>query len=105
MSRRSFAFALSAFTLMTGALMAAEPGFLAQQAQLAWQERAKPGQTEQAIHLWKLALRAEPANAGLWIDLAKAESRAVRHAANAAQEAQWADEALAASEKAIEKAP
>ncbi len=34
----------------------ADQGFLTQQAQLAWQDRDKPGQTEQAIQIWKQAV-------------------------------------------------
>jgi len=83
----------------------AETGFLAGQAQLAWQDRDKPGQTEQAIQLWKQAAQAEPNRAELWIDLSRALGRAVRHAKTLQERQQWADEALAAAQKAVRITP
>jgi tetratricopeptide (TPR) repeat protein len=83
----------------------ADAGFLAQQAQLAWQERDKPGQTETAIHLWEQAVQAEPNRGELWIALAKAMGRAVRHSRTSKEREQWADQARAAAKKAVEKNP
>jgi tetratricopeptide (TPR) repeat protein len=72
-----------------------------QQAQAAWASRDKPGQTEAAIHLWEQATQAEPTRADLWIDLAKALGRAVRHADTSKKKKAWADEARSAADKAL----
>jgi tetratricopeptide (TPR) repeat protein len=78
---------------------------LAQQAEAAWQERDKPGQTERAISLWQQAAKAEPARADLWIDLTKACGRAVRHASNAAERKRWAERALGYGKNAVACGP
>lgn len=80
-------------------------GNLEQQAQAAWQERDKPGQTEQAIRNWEQTAQAEPERADLWISLAKAMGRAVRHSKTSKERRDWADRARAAAGKAVEKAP
>ena len=74
---------------------------LAQQAQLAWQNRDKPGQTEEAIGLWDQALKAEPGRTELLIHLTKACGRAVRHAASSADRKRWADRARDYGKKAV----
>ncbi len=83
----------------------ADAGFLEQQAQLAWQERSKPGKTEEAVQLWELAAKADPGRADLWIALSKALGRAVRHAKTSDEKHRWADEARDAAKKAIQKSP
>jgi tetratricopeptide (TPR) repeat protein len=83
----------------------ADTGFLAQQAQLAWQDRDKPGQTEAAIQLWRQAAKAEPNNVDLWINLSKAQGRAVRHAKTTEERQKWADEARASAEQAVKISP
>src|SRR5882672_4111999 len=74
---------------------------LEQQAQAAWQDRARLGQTEKAIRLWTEAVRAEPNRADLWIGLAKAQGRAVRHATQSQERKKWADDARASADHAI----
>jgi tetratricopeptide (TPR) repeat protein len=76
-------------------------GSLEQQAQLAWQERDKPGQTEKAVDLWQQAAAADPARGDLWIVLTKAMGRAVRHAQTLEERRQWADRARDAAQKAL----
>jgi len=83
----------------------AETGFLAQQAELAWQSRDKPRQTERAIRLWEEAVRAEPGRGELWVCLAKACGRVVRHSATSAERTRWADRALEYGSQAVRKAP
>ena len=72
-----------------------------QQAQLAWQTRDKPGQTQAAIRFWSEAVRAEPKRADLWIALAKAQGRAVRHAASKEEQKKWANSARVSADHAI----
>jgi tetratricopeptide (TPR) repeat protein len=74
---------------------------LEQQAQSAWQDRDKPGQTEKAIRLWTETIRAEPNRADLWIHLAKAQGRAVRHSNSSQERKKWADQARASADHAI----
>src|SRR5258708_35286302 len=74
---------------------------LAEQAQLAWQSRDQPGQTEAAIRLFRQAAEREPNNAEWWIDLSKALGRAGRHASSAQEKRTWADEARSAAGRAI----
>ena len=83
----------------------AEAGALEQQAQSAWQERDKPGQTEKAIQLWEQAVTADPTRADLWTALAKAMGRDVRHAKTAKERSEWAERAKDAAAKAIAKDP
>jgi tetratricopeptide (TPR) repeat protein len=85
--------------------LAVESGFLAQQADLAWQDRAKPGQTEQAIQLWVQAVRAEPGRGELWVHLTKACGRAVRHCVTSAERKRWADRAREYGAQAVQAAP
>jgi tetratricopeptide (TPR) repeat protein len=94
------------FLLLSWLLLAPCPLLIAQlslrdQAQLAWQNRDKPGQTEQAIGLWDQAFKAEPGRAELLIDLTKACGRAVRHASSIADRKRWADRAREYGEKAV----
>jgi tetratricopeptide (TPR) repeat protein len=84
---------------LIGPVFGAE-GFLEQQAELAWQDRENPGKTEEAIHIWEQAARAEPGRADLQIALSKALGRAVRHAGSSPERQKWADQARAAAEKA-----
>ncbi len=72
-----------------------------EQAQLAWKSRDKPGQTETAIRFWSAAVQAEPKRADLWINLAKAEGRAVRHASTSEERKKWADSARVSADHAI----
>jgi tetratricopeptide (TPR) repeat protein len=83
----------------------AETGFLSQQAELAWQDRDKPGQTEQAIQLWEQAVKAEPGRGELWVRLTKACGRAVRHSATSDERKRWADRAREYGAQAVRKAP
>jgi len=85
--------------------LAAGTGSLAHQAELAWQERDKPGQTEQAIHLWEQAVRAEPSRGDLWAALAKAMGRAARHAKTLKERRLWTERARSTAVKAVEKDP
>lgn len=78
---------------------------LSEQAATAWAHREDPGQTEEAIRLWKEAAREEPRNAGHWIALARAMGRAVRHANTAKERRKWADEAKSAAETAVQLEP
>ena len=94
---------LWAIPLLSGCLLA--DGFLADQAQLAWKDRDKPGQTEQAIHIWEQAVRAEPSRGDLRTALAKAMGRAVRHTQTLEERRQWAEKARAAAKQAVEKDP
>jgi tetratricopeptide (TPR) repeat protein len=64
---------------------------LIDQANQAWQERDKPGQTEDAIRLWEEALKQDPQQADLYIFLTRACGRAYRHSVTAAERQQWAD--------------
>jgi tetratricopeptide (TPR) repeat protein len=98
---------LSFFTLLAAncSLLAHAEPTLAQQAQAAWASRDKPGQTEAAIHLWEQATQAEPNRADLWVNLAKALGRAVRHADTTKQKKAWADEARSAADKALRLHP
>ena len=82
-------------------LLAYAESSLADQAQAAWQDRDKQGQTEKAIRLWTEAIQAEPNRPDLWIHLAKAEGRAVRHATQSQERKKWADDARAAADHAI----
>lgn len=84
---------------MTGVVHAESS--LEQQAQLAWQTRDKPGQTQAAIRFWSEAVRAEPKRADLWIALSKAQGRAVRHAATKEERKKWADSARVSANQAI----
>ena len=93
------------FILLIAPCIYAEAGFLAQQAELAWQDRDKPGQTEQAIQLWEQAVRAEPGRGELWVCLTKACGRAVRHSATSAERKRWADRAREYGAQAVQKAP
>lgn len=92
------------FLLLAGPL-GAETGSLAQQAQLAWQDRDKPGQTETAIRLWQQAVKAEPNRGELWIALSKALGRAVRHAKTSTEREEWADQARDAAKAAVDLSP
>ena len=92
--------ALSLFSVLYFTL----PSFLfatspADDAKAAWAQRDQPGQTEKAIHLWQLALKENPQESALWIDLTKAMGRAVRHARNSSEKKRWADQARMAGEK------
>jgi tetratricopeptide (TPR) repeat protein len=77
----------------------------AEDAQAAWAQRDQPGQTEKSIHLWQQALKENPNQKELWIDLTKALGRAVRHASDSTEHKKWADEARTAGEKAIAENP
>jgi len=83
----------------------AETASLIEQAQAAWQDRDKPGQTKKSIDLWEEAVRANPSHVEWQIALAKAMGRAVRHATTLEERRQWADRARNVAEKAIEKDP
>jgi tetratricopeptide (TPR) repeat protein len=74
---------------------------LDEQAQSAWQDRDRLGQTEKAIRLWTEAVQADPNRADLWIRIAKAEGRAVRHANSSEERKKWADDARASADHAI----
>jgi tetratricopeptide (TPR) repeat protein len=86
-------------------VLPASTGSLTQQAELAWKDRDKPGQTEQAIQLWQQAVKAEPARGELWTLLTKACGRAVRHAKTPAERKRWADLARDYGKKAIHRSP
>ena len=75
------------------------------QAEIAWEHRDQPGQTEAAIQDWTQALQAEPKRADLWIDLAKAQGRAVRHAETSQDRRKWADAARHSACQAVRLAP
>jgi len=78
---------------------------LMEQAQAAWAHRDQPGQTEAAIQAWTEALKTEPKRADLWIDLAKAQGRAVRHAETSRDRKKWADAARRSACQAVRLAP
>jgi tetratricopeptide (TPR) repeat protein len=78
---------------------------LLQQAQTAWQNRDKPGETEHAITLWQKALKENPALTGILIDLTRACGRAYRHATTNRQKNDWADLARNYGAEAITKNP
>ena len=77
----------------------------AEQAQAAWAQRDQAGQTEKAIHYWEQAIKENPDQPALWIDLTKALGRMVRHSEKRSAQKKWADEALQTSEQAIAKNP
>jgi tetratricopeptide (TPR) repeat protein len=81
------------FTLLMSSAHCLGAESLAQQAQTAWQERDKLGQTEKAIELWQQSLKSDPTQSQVWISLAKAMGRAVRHAGTADEKRRWADQA------------
>lgn len=76
-----------------------------EQAQAAWAQRDQAGQTEKAIEFWKQALKENPEQPALWIDLTKALGRMVRHSEKGSAQKKWADEALKAGEQATLKNP
>jgi tetratricopeptide (TPR) repeat protein len=77
----------------------------AEEANAAWAARDQAGQTEKAIRLWQEALKENPHQDGLCIDLTKALGRAVRHASDDSARKKWADEARAAGEKCLAENP
>lgn len=93
--------ALALFTVHCPLSISYAESFLAQQAQLAWQHRDEPGQTEQAIQIWQQAIQAEPQRADLYIPLTRACGRAVRHAPNPEQHKHWADLGRKYGEQAV----
>jgi tetratricopeptide (TPR) repeat protein len=93
--------AVSLFTLHPSLFAAAT----AEEAQAAWAQRDQAGQTEKAIRFWQQALKENPNQPELWLDLTKALGRAVRHAKNGAARKKWADEARAAGEKGVAENP
>jgi tetratricopeptide (TPR) repeat protein len=74
---------------------------LQEQAAAAWAQRAQSGQADEAIRLWQEALRQNPSQKAIWIDLTKAMGRMVRRSSNATERAKWADQALDAGENAV----
>ena len=86
-------------------LLAYGDGLLEQRAQAAWQDRDKPGQTEQAIRHWEQAVKAEPGRGELWVRLTKACGRAVRHAKTKTERRRWADLAREYGKKAVDQDP
>jgi tetratricopeptide (TPR) repeat protein len=74
---------------------------LDEQAKAAWQDRDRLGQTEKAIRLWTEAVRTEPNRVDLWMNLAKAQGRAVRHATNSQERKLWADRARVSADHAV----
>lgn len=94
--------AVGLLIVLSGGVCAAST---AEQAQTAWTQRDQAGQTEKAIQLWQQALKENPDQPALWIDLTKGLGRMVRHSNKGSAQKKWADEALAASEQAIAKNP
>jgi tetratricopeptide (TPR) repeat protein len=72
-----------------------------EQAQAAWAERDKPGQTERSIILWEQALRDAPQKTEVLLPLTKACGRAFRHAAIREERRVWADKARAYGAQAV----
>jgi tetratricopeptide (TPR) repeat protein len=97
----SFRFFVATLLAAQCSLFAYAESSLTQQAKLAWQSRDKPGQTEAAIRFWSTAVQAEPNRADLWIDLAKAEGRAERHAVTPEERKKWADSARVSANHAV----
>ncbi len=100
-----FLYIFLASSLVTHPSSLQADALLAQQAALAWQARAEPGKTEEAIRLWKEAAQAEPQNVTHWIRLASAMGRAVRHAGSNQVRRSWADQARSAAEEAVRTGP
>jgi tetratricopeptide (TPR) repeat protein len=100
-SRRPLQFLMVLMAL--GIHLHADP--LPSQAQAAWAQRDQPGQTEKAIDLWQKALKENPNQPELWINVTKALGRAVRHASATAEKRKWADQAREAGEKAVTQNP
>ena len=100
-----FRFGFCALLAAGCSLLAYGDGLLEQQAQAAWQQRDKPGQTKQAIRFWEQAAQEQPGRADLLIFLAKAMGRATRHAQTSKERRGWADRARSAAARAIAKDP
>jgi len=96
-----FIFYVTLFTLYPSPATAST----ADEAQAAWAQRDQPGQTENAIRLWKQSLKENPNQSALCIDLTKALGRAVRHAKNDSDHKKWADEARAAGDRCVAENP
>jgi tetratricopeptide (TPR) repeat protein len=83
----------------------ADSGSVAKEAQAAWQNRDRAGQTEKAIALWDKALHEDPNDSQIYIQLTKACGRQVRHTSEAAERTRWADKAREYGTQAVAKNP
>lgn len=86
-----------------GPWLMADVGFLAQQAQLAWDHREEAGQTEQSMNLWQQAYKAEPNHPEYLIPLVRAANRACRHTSNQKEKQRVAEDAVRFGENAVAK--
>ncbi len=67
-----------------------------------WSQRDQPGKTEAAIRNWTQALQENPNQPDIYILLARAYGRAVRHAKTSDERQKLADQARSAAEKAVQ---
>lgn len=74
-------------------------------AQDAWAERDQEGRTLAAIALYQQALKADPAQKLLWIDLTRAMNRTVRHTPKGKGRKEWAQRARDAGHQAVLENP
>ena len=77
----------------------------AQEAAAAWAQRDQPGQTERAISLWEQALREDPKQNEVLIQLASSCGRIVRSAKTKSDRQRWAEKAKAYGAEAVARNP
>jgi len=78
---------------------------LLQQAQSAWSQREKPEETERAIGLWQKALKEDPSQSNVLIDLTKACARMYRQSKEDKEKTHWVELARTYGAEAIAKNP
>jgi tetratricopeptide (TPR) repeat protein len=74
---------------------------LMQKAEIAWENRDAPGQTETAIAAWEAALKEDARRTDLYIPLTKAACRAYRQAESKKERLKWVALARSYGEQAV----